>query len=720
MDVCVIENGLNLASGLMLAGSWLDPNWYLAVFKVILGLGAVIFVHELGHFLLAKACGVKCDKFYVGFDAFDIKIGDRVIIPRRLVHWTWGETEYGIGILPFGGYVKMLGQDDNPGNLEEEVRKSMKDGDASVSSALTPEGLVDRTKIDPRSYLAKSVPQRMAIISAGVIFNLIFAVFFAAYAFRSGVDFPPPKVGNVIGSGPAWEENLAGATFEKVGNKDVRGYFSYTDLAQEIGLHGGEEPIAIQIRREGASESTKLEVTPKAGFMRHAKDIALLGFTFRYQPVIGKSGPGKKTPAAAARPEIKGGDRIVEIDGQKIETDLDVFRVLATNADREVEFVLERSADESEAGKDSPSERITTKVAPNPMRVFGFTVEWLPISNIQKNSPAEVAGLQTGDEIISIDGQPRGDLLMLEQRMIRIARDGGTSEFEIKRNGETQTLSVSPTLPSVMADLGPNTPLAINSLGVAIPQSLKVETVDSESEAAKGGLSVGDELVSVEYLLNDEQLKEERYKYVARDPSVNFADDDTSWAEINSLYQSFELGSKLKLEVRRGSERKHVTLATSASADLYRHVRGIPLESLKAHYKLDTWKEASIEGCNQVYREATRVLKTFRKLVTGRISPKNLGGPGTIAVVATSEASQGTSNLLLFLTFLSANLAVVNFLPIPVLDGGHMLFLAYEGIFRRPVNEKTQALLTYVGLAMILTLMIFVVCLDATRIYGLF
>ena len=215
MDVCVIENGLNLTSGLMLANFWLDPASYLAIFKVVLGLGAVIFVHELGHFLLAKACGVKCDKFYVGFDAFDIKIGDRVIIPRRLIHWTWGETEYGIGILPFGGYVKMLGQDDNPGNLEEEVRKSMKDGDASVSSALTPEGLVDRNKIDPRSFLAKSVPQRMAIISAGVIFNLIFAVLFAALAFRSGVDFTPPKVGNVIGGGPAWQQNLAGANVRK-------------------------------------------------------------------------------------------------------------------------------------------------------------------------------------------------------------------------------------------------------------------------------------------------------------------------------------------------------------------------------------------------------------------------------------------------------------------------------------------------------------------------
>ena len=685
-----------------------------------MGLGAVIFVHELGHFLLAKACGVKCDKFYVGFDAFDIKIGDRVIIPRRLVHWTWGETEYGIGILPFGGYVKMLGQDDNPGNLEEEVRKSMKDGDASVASALTPEGLVDRTKIDPRSYLAKSVPQRMAIISAGVVFNLIFAVLFAAIAFRSGVDFPPPKVGNVVGSGPAWEENLVGATFEKVGDKDVSGYFSYTDLAQEFGLHGGDEPIAIQIRREGASESTKLEVTPRAGFMRQAKDIALLGFTSRSQPVIGKSGPLMKTPAAVARPEIKGGDRIVEIDGQKIETDLDVFRALATNADREIEFVLERSAEGSDSSKDSSGERITTKVAPNPMRVFGFTIEWLPISNIQKGSPAEIAGVQVGDEIISVDGQPRGDLLMLEQRMIRIARDGGTSEFEIKRKGETQTISVSPTLPSVLAHVGPNTPVAINSLGVAIPQSLKVETVDAESEAAKDGLLVGDELVSVEYLLNEEQQKEERYKYIARDPSINFVDDDTSWAEINLLYQKFEPGTKLKLEVRRGSERKPITLATSASADLYGHARGIPLKELTAYYESESWSDAFYNGSKQVWRDGTRVLKTFGKLITGQISPKNLGGPGTIAVVATSEASQGTSNLLLFLTFLSANLAVVNFLPIPVLDGGHMLFLAYEGIFRRPVNEKTQALLTYVGLAMILTLMIFVVCLDATRIYGLF
>ena len=81
-------------------------NWdlLLVIFEVAVGLGMVIFVHELGHFAVAKWCGVKCEKFYLGFDIYGLK----------LAKFQWGETEYGIGILPLGGYVKMLGQDDNP------------------------------------------------------------------------------------------------------------------------------------------------------------------------------------------------------------------------------------------------------------------------------------------------------------------------------------------------------------------------------------------------------------------------------------------------------------------------------------------------------------------------------------------------------------------------------------------------------------------------------
>ena len=94
--------------GILIAGL-LSPSTLIAFMKGAFGLGIVIFVHELGHFLVAKACGVKCEKFYVGFDP-PIKIAG-ISLPRTLFKRQWGETEYGIGIVPLGGYVKMLGQD---------------------------------------------------------------------------------------------------------------------------------------------------------------------------------------------------------------------------------------------------------------------------------------------------------------------------------------------------------------------------------------------------------------------------------------------------------------------------------------------------------------------------------------------------------------------------------------------------------------------------------
>ena len=94
------------------------------ILEVLVLFNLLIIVHELGHFLAAKLCGVKCEKFYVGFDP-PIKIfGFR--LPSRIARFRWGETEYGIGILPLGGYVKMLGQDDNPVNAKKEAERLRK------------------------------------------------------------------------------------------------------------------------------------------------------------------------------------------------------------------------------------------------------------------------------------------------------------------------------------------------------------------------------------------------------------------------------------------------------------------------------------------------------------------------------------------------------------------------------------------------------------------
>ena len=134
-----------------------------------LGLGLVIFFHEMGHFAVAKWCNVNVERFSIGFGP--------VLFSRK-----WGETEYALSLIPFGGYVKMLGQDD------------------ADPSQLTNEQIAE----DPRSYLAKNVWQRMAIISAGVIMNVITAVMFVGCAFAIGVDLPPNVIGEARPGMPAW------------------------------------------------------------------------------------------------------------------------------------------------------------------------------------------------------------------------------------------------------------------------------------------------------------------------------------------------------------------------------------------------------------------------------------------------------------------------------------------------------------------------------------
>ena len=460
-----------------------------------------------------------------------------------------------------------------------------------------------------------------------------------------------------------------------------------------------------------------LSLTPQKGFIREADDLALIGIQPRLMPVIGKGGAVGGNAASKADPPFEPGDVIVEVNGTKIKHDIDLRQVLARDADLVANFVLERTTGKGENAK---TETIKTVVETNPMNRLGFSVGWLPFSAIQKGSPAEEVGLQKGDELILINGEPRGDLLTLDKRMIKMVRDGEPVKLEIKRaSGSTEEIEIQPIIPKLLASIGPNKPIAIDSLGVAIPMNLIVESVEPGSPAETGGLAKGDELVSIKYLLSDEQKKVDAYAGIKKRPLITFVDDTTSWAEVSSNLVMLEAGTEVELAIKRGEESKSLVMNTVASEEFFQDKRGINLKSLQHNYKSETWGDAMKYGALQVKNDAKRVWMTLVKLIRGKISPKNLGGPGTIAMAATSEASRSTSRLLLFLTFLSANLAIVNFLPIPILDGGHMLFLAYEGIFRRPVSERVQLVLTYAGLIMILGLMLFVIFLDVGRISSL-
>ncbi len=130
--------------------------------------------------------------------------------------------------------------------------------------------------------------------------------------------------------------------------------------------------------------------------------------------------------------------------------------------------------------------------------------------------------------------------------------------------------------------------------------------------------------------------------------------------------------------------------------------------------KADGFFDAVVAGVNETGRFIKMMYLNLSSLLSGRISTKTLGGPIEIAAQTFSMA-EDPFLLILWLGMISINLAVVNFLPIPVLDGGHMVFLIYEWLRGRPPSPTVQAAATYVGLAMILSLMVFVIYLDVMR-----
>jgi regulator of sigma E protease len=117
-------------------------------------------------------------------------------------------------------------------------------------------------------------------------------------------------------------------------------------------------------------------------------------------------------------------------------------------------------------------------------------------------------------------------------------------------------------------------------------------------------------------------------------------------------------------------------------------------------------------GASHTRESIVDIYLTLRNLFTGRLSVKEMRGPVGIATVAFQFAKSGLADLCRFLGFLSVNLAVLNFLPIPVLDGGHMVFLFWEAITRKRPSERVLVAATYVGMAFVLGLMLMVLYLD--------
>jgi regulator of sigma E protease len=721
---------------------WLaEPANWLIVLKVALGLGFIIFVHELGHFAVAKWCGVKCEKFYVGFDV-PIKLGWGkwgIRLPSSLWKKKWGETEYGIGILPLGGYVKMLGQDDNPARAAEAVRQArMKAevaaeqtaaGTNSASNAMTSEGgaiasatataTEEEYVLDPRSYMAKSVPQRMAIISAGVVMNVIFAVVFATIAYGIGVPVAPPVVGPVVAGQGAWKADFQiGDRILTIDGTPIEKFSKLQSTVTSLTKKDIADGVEVKIERDG--EEMTLTVRPES-----TRSIVMLGIIGpRTTTLYGEEPTRKHTPAEKAG--FKARDQIVQINSAEISNPHDLAAALAKFQDVELDVKVLRGTDAAKGS--SKSDEVELHVDVRPRKWIGARMKFGAITAVQDGSPAQKAGVQEGDAIVSIDGRPVDEFDPLtwpdDSRRMAVTKPGEKTTIVVQRGEKTETLEVTPREPTTYNYPGSGLNLNVLACNLALGITYEVEPIVTgvaEKSAAEGKLKVGDEVLKVQIVPADEALKEEEIKqpgdYGMGKRLIDFSDEKRkpSWPWLAERMMLSLSGTELKLTVRRGDATEDVTVPIVDHPNYFHVDRGWQLDAWEEIEKANDVGQAVSKGLHETGFALTAVVRFLRKIMNDPAAGENLGSVLTIGGAAGAAAQQGWAELLIFMTLISANLAVINFLPIPVLDGGHMVFLAYEGIRGKPADERVFGILTMIGFVLLLTLMVFVFWLDIQR-----
>ncbi len=220
-----------------------------------------------------------------------------------------------------------------------------------------------------------------------------------------------------------------------------------------------------------------------------------------------------------------------------------------------------------------------------------------------------------------------------------------------------------------------------------------ISEVRVESAAERAGLKVGDNVL----YFNSEKI--EKFEDIKRISSLNFGKEMPIIVERNGEEVFLKIiPETMELTNRFGETHKEGIIG----------VLSTEMEFIKHHNPLNAISQ-SFKYCNQVM---AGTLQALGQMINGTRSGKELGGPLKIAKLSKDFAEQGIASLVYFIGILSVNLALINLFPIPVLDGGHLLFYIIEAVVRRPVPEKIQTICFKVGLALILTLAVVITFND--------
>ena len=538
----------------------------LSIIGFLAVLGPLVVVHELGHYFFARVFNVKAEVFSIGFGP---KLWNRKI----------GETEWRVSAIPLGGFVKLLG---------EEV-------DANV-----PASEQDRA-------LQRQAPwKRFFIFFGGPLFNFLWAI----VVFMAILLIGEPQMASVVG-------------------RVVQGSY-----AQKVGFQSGDRVTAIDGKPIKSFEELMVAINDSP-----SKPV---NFDIVREPNVAAH--------ITAAP--------VTQDGYSVYGE-------ATHVG-EIEGLI-------------PSARATQ---------FG-------ISN--PDSAAGKAGLKTGSEVAKMNGTPFTSWELIERNYQKLA-PGSMIRFEIKKPKTSEKSEVTLSKPGKSAgSLGPD-------LGL-YSSELFIEKTVPKSPAEAAGLQPGDRLVSVgnQTIQSFFELKDAVQRAGEKDGKVN-----VSWERNGKLIS--------------------VTITPTATgtrdALLKKSVQyTIGVAPMLMWDEPVTFIERIYNPFVLVYKATERMaifswrnIVSLEKMLTGDVSVSSLGGPILIGKIAGESLSRGLIAFLTTMAILSVGLGVLNVLPVPVLDGGHLLLLGIEALRKRPLTLRQMEIFQQVGLSLILLLMVVVIKNDLSRL----
>lgn len=641
----------------------------ILVFLVVLGV--LVFVHEMGHFLAAKACGVYVDRFSLG-------------MPPRLFGFKYGETDYCIGLLPIGGYVKMAGQEDAP--LSEEEREE-------TYGHVPPE----------RWYNNKSKLQRAFILIAGPAMNFVLGFIIYAGIAAFGADIPAvlkeTRVGYVQPESPASEAKMyladAGEPVDFTDEPDSTGWKTgdriitidgttvtgFQDIFTGAVLSGGSE-TTVEIERiteEGETERYLSRISPK----KEDADSKIVSFGIDAftSALVEHVLPGSPADEHGILP----GDRIVKSNGYWVDSSAFREQIQALDVGEALNLEIERDGETVEIQLAADQNGLIDGIVFDPQLNMVIAIpdeQPMPVSESDESFLART-GLKSRDKIVEVNGSSRIGTEI--RQLLETDRDAEvevtvTSYGFFGAAGETKQLQLA------VADV-------VRSITAVDPDAVP--------------------MVRGTYAQTKDEPVFKQYDQITQ------IDGESATVALLEKIERERIGETIPVTVLRprvllGLHQSESTFEAELTVDSINQV-GVVWRQETVFHK-EPLANVIPAAWGECIRRSTEIKDILYNLVTGNLSPQLLGGPVLIFEITTQTAKRSAYEFLSTIAFISINLCIFNLLPLPVLDGGQLTIIAIEAIRRRPISMKLQETVQGAGFFLIIGLLIFVTFNDFGRI----